>query len=886
MIASFLNCQLKTAPLALASLISLTCSVSAAAPIVLKNKHIQVELTQSDKVWKTSKISRTDGSDSLSLNSDEFEILLFKKDGDGCFTINDYEIVGSPVESQTADKHTIEISYKPKSGTDTKAPQGVKVNYTLTTNPWIHKTVTLTMKEGDKIDRLAPLRFSSDTKVKLGGRGQPLNVGNWWFGADYPCFYSRHTDGFKNPDFYYRWDYMIKLDDRDHIVEPRKHLATLFHYPSYAKKLDDASWGIVSKSAVFGLSASKGENAELGLLDYISATRKPTRSYLHFNNWYSSEAKKLTEKNFIDNTYRPMNAQLRKYGANLDGMVPDHGWEVTGTRIYEPQLNATHEPLPKLQKLLKDDGSGLGIWISLDGTNQKFEEGIRVGYESAYEDDFDRTQFNWMDGNKVYYNILQPKYFNDLKKSLNFLLTEAKVDYIKHDFNHNFTSRHLSQRHAREACVDAALELLTYERELNPKIFINYTNGAWFSPFWLQYADCLWMMTGDSGGSTDWPQISLREGATTYRCKYFYQSFNNPERCVRPTIPVANFMTHGILLSHRKPFTDFQDSLHDWANYVVMYMARGTTLKELYLDLDLFDDDHWKVLGTTSRWADLNQEKLMNSVIVGGDPAKGQVYGYISWVDGKAILTVRNSDRNPQTLKVPFNDRVYFRGEKGKTYRAKAVYPYVEDMPWKLTSGEDITIEAAGDSVTIYEIELGAPKSTKALTPAPLPSAKGSTKGKKFQIEIQVPNEDFKRFDLHLQPYTSADTVITIDGKAVTEHRTNTGGNWSIALYDLRAWKGKTIKVEGELLSLPNAKVKPVTTIDAWVIADRKVNAPDNNNKDVPFLISQKYRRLTQQVLKGSPIEIAGSSDQTPMAVKIAKSQEKKKTKTKKKKKS
>ena len=103
------------------------------------------------------------------------------------------------------------------------------------------------------------------------------------------------------------------------------------------------------------------------------------------------------------------------------------------------------------------------------------------------------------------------------------------------------------------------------------------------------------MMSGDSGGSTDWPQISLREGASTYRCKYFYQSFNNPERCVRPVIPIANFMTHGILLSHRKPFTDFNDSLHDWANYVLMYCGRGTTLKELYLDLDLVDDDHWMV---------------------------------------------------------------------------------------------------------------------------------------------------------------------------------------------------------------------------------------------------------------------------------------------------
>ena len=344
---------------------------------------------------------------------------------------------------------------------------------------------------------------------------------------------------------------MIDLKGRDKIIQPRDHLATIFHYPGHAMKLKDGSWGIISKSAVFGISSVKKENAELGLLDYINATRKPTRSYLHFNNWYSKEAKKLTKASFINKVYRPMSAQLRKYGANLDGMVPDHGWEKTGTRIFQPQLNSTHERLSKLQKILKADGSGLGIWIALDGTNQRFEDGIKLGYESAYDDDFDRSQFRWMSGKKLYYNMLQPKYFNDLKKSLHFLIKEAKVDYIKHDFNHNFTSKHLSQRHAREACLDTTLELLAYERKLNPKIFINYTNGAWFSPFWLQYADCLWMMTGDSGGSKDWPHISLREGATTYRCKYFFENFNNPQRCPRPTIPIANFMTHGILLSHR-----------------------------------------------------------------------------------------------------------------------------------------------------------------------------------------------------------------------------------------------------------------------------------------------------------------------------------------------
>ena|GEM_PF-1627282 len=857
-------------------LLASSLSMGAAETLQLKNSHIQIEFSNSNAIWKMTRIARADESEALNINSDEFEILLFD---DSRFTVADYQVVGKPWRTEKDGFQILEISFQRKKDTNPNSPQTVRVSYSLGDSPWIHKSVNLKMKEGEKIDRLAVQRFSGTENFRLGGRGQPLIIGNWWFGMDYPCFYSRHTDGFRNPDYYYRWDYMIDLQGRDRIFAPREHLATIFHFPGFAIKQVDATWGIRSKRAVFGISEHKGDNAELGLLDYINTTRKPTRSYLHFNNWYSREAKKLTMQSFIENTYRPIAAQLKKYGAKLDGMVPDHGWETMETRIFEPQLNSTHEPLPELRKALKADGSGLGIWMALDGTNQRFQKGLDIGYRPAYGEGFDRTQFRWMTG-KPYYDILQPKYFNDLKKALHFLITEAKVDYIKHDFNHNFTSNYITQRHAREKCLDATLEIIAYERSLNPNLFINYTNGAWFSPFWLQRVDCLWMMTGDSGGSRDWPHISLREGATTYRCKYFYRNFNNSGQRPRPVIPIANFMTHGILLSHRKPFTDFKDTLHDWADYVVMYLARGTTLKELYLDLDLLDDDHWKVLATTSRWAALNQTRLMNTLMVGGDPAKGQVYGYLSWVDNKAIFSVRNPDRRLQRMNVPFDRSVYFRGNEGKPYRMRAIYPYVEDMPWKLTSGQPFSIDAAGDTVIIYEIEPGQRKSMELLTPQPIPPAKSSVSEKRFSFEIGVPDEAFKRHDLLIQYTAMADTSITINGHPLSDHRVNSVGRWTVAMYDLRTWRGKDLKIEGQLIGVPSANVTGKRVrLNAWLIVDRKVNAPLHNNTDLPFLISQEYRRITQHILKDASIVVATSSNETKLAIKLIEAQQKKKQK-------
>ena len=157
-----------------------------------------------------------------------------------------------------------------------------------------------------------------------------------------------------------------------------------------------------------------------------------------------------------------------------------------------------------------------------------------------------------------------------------------------------------------------------------------------------------------------------------------------------------------------------------------MYYARGTMVKELYLTLDLINEEMWEVLGRASGWAQRNQQRLKNTVIIGGDPGKGEIYGHISWIGPRAILTVRNPNRNAQTLTVPFDWTVYYRGAKSKAYRARAIYPFVEQMPWTLTSGEPFKVTVPGDTVIVYEIEPGKPSATNALTPKPLPTSSDS----------------------------------------------------------------------------------------------------------------------------------------------------------------
>lgn len=842
-----------------AVVVSLFCMRADA--IVLQNSHVKVHLDRVGDVWKLSKVSRADGSDAIDIDSDEFEILLLD---DSRFTADDYEAVGLPPKVAKNGNQAVRINYRRKKSTSTKAPESVTITYELGDGPHFHKSIDLDANEGDFVDRLAIFRFSTAQTASRGGLGQPVFIGNWFFGADYPGFYSRHSDGFEKPNFRYKHFYTIDMQDRDDLeLDPRSGLVTLFHFPGYARETAGGGWAVTGKRGVAGLSATAGENAELGLYDYIAATRKPPRSNLHYNNWYSAEGKTVTVENFVNNVYQSFADNLSPYGVTLDAMVPDHGWENTNSfnRIFEPKLDSTHDRLEDISDALRAKGSSLGIWFSIDGTNAGYDRGLAVGYRPAVAADYDGWTDDWMTGNKKWFDILDPDYLGDLKDSLRSLLVDAKISYIKHDFNHNFSTNYITQRHAREICLDTTLDLHEYELSFNPDLFQNYTNGAWFSPWWLQHADSIWMMSGDSAGGGDWPQVSQKEGATTYRDNWLRQSWNDPTRTVRPLIAVANLMTHGIIYSQGKPFSDFKDTLQDWSNYVVMYYARGTMVKEWYLTPGLLTDDgcgegdFWKALGMATNWAVQNQGRLINTLYVGGDPGQGEIYGYISWVDGRCLLMVRNPDRASQTLHVPFDTTVYYRGPADTDFHAKVVYPFVEQMPWKLTSGQSFPVTVAGDSVIICEIGPGPPKASQVIQAKPLPAFTSSHTSSQYDITLKVPDENFLRYDLVVETWSPANTSLTINGDTADPVRGNTV-NWSMYSYDLRSYRGQTLTISGKLTSLSG---KPSATSDmaVWLIADRPVSSPPApDDEDLPLAWSQRHRRVTQNLIARNNMKI------------------------------
>jgi hypothetical protein len=97
-------------------------------------------------------------------------------------------------------------------------------------------------------------------------------------------------------------------------------------------------------------------------------------------------------------------------------------------------------------------------------------------------------------------------------------------------------------------------------------------------------------------------------------------------------------------------------------------------LQELYITPELLSAADWDTLAEAAKWARANAETLKDTHWVGGDPAKGEVYGWAAWSEDAAILTLRNPSDRAQTLGLDIGKALELPAGAGRRYVARSVW--------------------------------------------------------------------------------------------------------------------------------------------------------------------------------------------------------------------
>lgn len=429
----------------------------------------------------------------------------------------------------------------------------------------------------------------------------------------------------------------------------------------------------------------------------------PAKPYTLYNSWYdlrSPEYPKV-QANHVMNEHNILNIirlfrknMIEKHSINLDAFVLDDGWDV-----YQSDWLLRKETFPNglrpIADTLQKIGTSLGIWMGPTG-----------GYS------FRMKRIDWMKdhgyevvgkGRDYAMLCMGGKNYSALfKKRVTDFVENQGVGYFKWD-GIQFSCSEPDHGHpvgifSQRAILDSVIAKCKAVRVINPSTYLNITSGTWLSPWWVKYANQIWMQGADYGYA-DVPSISERDAAITYKDFVLFDDFKNQD-C---WFPISNMMTHGIIKGNLERLGGEDDPLDKFTNDAVFYVARGISMIELYISPDLLNDGEWNAIGDAIKWAKDRCAVLSNTYMIGGDPTNREPYGYVHYKDSRGILALRNPTITPTHILVHLSSEFGLDPQSTNLVLEK-VYPYRWISPKLYASGTTIDIPLEGYESAIFEL--------------------------------------------------------------------------------------------------------------------------------------------------------------------------------------
>lgn len=440
-------------------------------------------------------------------------------------------------------------------------------------------------------------------------------------------------------------------------------------------------------------------------LYYLERERAhPFRPYLHYNSWYDIAWSPfaLNETNCLEAIRLFGDRFIIPYGVTMDGMVFDDGWD-------DPKsLWRFHKGFPNgftpLAALCKQYNTRLGVWLSpFGGYGEPKEQRIKFGSAQGYET------------NATGFSLAGPKYYQAFKNACVGMIRNYGVNHFK--FDGIAGGMYASGGGQYLLDTEAMRRLMLELRQEEPDVYINLTTGSWPSPFWLRFADSLWRQGGDMGhagkGSKQQQWITYRDQET---CRNIVGK--------GPLYPLNALMSQGVAYSRNGMAGEPSFNSAGFRDDVRGFFGSGTSLQELYIQPGRLSTEDWVVLAEAAKWSRANADVLVDAHWVGGDPGKGEVYGYASWNARKGIVMLRNPDDQPHEITLDIG-KVFELPPSGKT-------AYMLKSPWAEQQGEPEIPATAGKVITMnlkpFEVRVldalptaGAVSSEQSSLPALVP---------------------------------------------------------------------------------------------------------------------------------------------------------------------
>jgi len=424
----------------------------------------------------------------------------------------------------------------------------------------------------------------------------------------------------------------------------------------------------------------------------------PARPYTLYNSWYdlrSSEYPKIPSANVMneENIMRIIGLLDRnmifRHGIHLDAFVLDDGWDVYDSDWVLRSAQFPHG-LRCIADTLAKTQTGLGLWIGPSGGYSFRDRRIAWMKQHGYEIVDDQLC------------LAGAKYSALFRKRVEDFARTSGVSYFKWDgiqFACNQAGHgHPTDLYSRRAVLESLIEKCAAVRSINQRAYLNITSGTWLSPWWVKYANQIWM-DYDDYGYADLPSLSPRDAAITFRDAGLYTDFTTKDLW----FPMANMMTHGIIKGTLEQLGGAEEPLDRFTNETLLYVARGVSMWELYVSPDILTEGEWDAIARSLEWARDRYPILATTTMVGGNPLSGGPYAYVHWKGDRGIIAARNPLIEPRSLRVKLS-----AGDgldpSAEGLVMERVYPQRHIEPALYRAGSTFTLHLGAYETAIYEI--------------------------------------------------------------------------------------------------------------------------------------------------------------------------------------
>jgi len=432
-------------------------------------------------------------------------------------------------------------------------------------------------------------------------------------------------------------------------------------------------------SAVFG--AAPAGQLRRGFQAYLENERAaPFRTFLHYNSWYDigyftpyTEAEALS----VVRAYGERLVEAR--GVQMDSFLFDDGWDDT-SRLWQFSKDFPSGFAP-LRDATAKIGAAPGVWLSPWG-----------GYGPPREARLATARAVGFEVDEQGLALSGPRYFALFHDTTVNLLRRYGINQFKLDGTGSADK--VTPGSEFDSDFAAAIALIGDLRAIRPDLFINLTTGTWPSPFWLLTADSIWRGGDDhsfAGVGSD------RQRWITYRDADTYGGIVR----LGPLFPLNSLMLHGIIFARRAQGLDHAAD-DDFEDEVRSYFASGTGLQELYVSPDLLREKNWDDLAAAAKWARTRAAVLRDSHWIGGDPARGEVYGWAAWAPGQATLALRNPGGQPRQFELDIGAALELPQTEAREWRATPVFVTGTTQRWR--AGETAVVTLQPFEVRVWEL--------------------------------------------------------------------------------------------------------------------------------------------------------------------------------------